>query len=285
MNITHYLSNALDALGVSFTLSLEYLLFAGTIFLVVYVWKKRQYFFLKIQQRFPENRHIKREIIYSFTTVIIFGLVILPVMWASKNRLTLVYYPIDKYGWPYYFFSIIIMIVLHDAYYYWTHRLLHWKKIFRYVHKVHHLSLNPTPFSSYALHPVEALLDVSIIPIICFTIPYHISAVTIFSAYTLIMNVAGHTGYEFFPKGFVTHKWFKWHNTPTHHNMHHRYVKYNFGIYFNFWDRVMKTNHPNYEKAYDQVIEQRLAHKADTPAEVDPMEINVSVAEQEKLLN
>jgi lathosterol oxidase len=77
-------------------------------------------------------------------------------MGLSKHHFTLVYYPANKYGWPYYIISIVLMIALHDTYYYWTHRLLHWKKIFRYVHKVHHLSLNPTPFSAYALHPVEA---------------------------------------------------------------------------------------------------------------------------------
>jgi lathosterol oxidase len=285
MKIFSSISKLFEALGVSFTLSMEYLAFAGTIFLFLYIWRKKKYWYLKIQQRFPDKKHVLREIKYSFFTVIIFGLVILPVMWASKNRLTLVYYPIDKYGYVYYVFSILLMIVLHDTYYYWTHRLLHWKKIFKYVHKTHHLSLNPTPFSAYALHPVEALLDVSIIPLIVFTIPYHISAVTIFSAYTLGMNVAGHTGFEFFPSGFTRHKWFKWHNTPTHHNMHHRYVKYNFSIYFNFWDRVMKTNHPNYDNAFEKVIEQRNMLEHAITDENDPLEINLSLVEQEQLLN
>ena len=279
------LKTLFEALGVSLTLSMEYLLFAGGVFLFLYVWRKRKYWYLKIQQRFPEDKHIFREIKYSFFTVIIFGMVILPVWWASNHNITLVYRPLNKYGYVYYVFSILVMIALHDTYYYWTHRLLHWKKIFKYVHKTHHLSLNPTPFSAYALHPVEALLDVSIIPIIVFTIPYHASALTIFSAYTLMMNVAGHAGYEFFPSGFAGHKWFKWHNTPTHHNMHHRYVKYNFAIYFNFWDRVMKTNHPNYEETFERVIKQRTAAEIVVKTTNDPLEINISEAEQEKVLN
>ena len=67
--------------------------------------------------------------------------------------------------------------------------------------------------------------------------------------------------------------------------MHHRYVKYNFSIYFNFWDRVMKTNHPNYENAFEKVIEQRNTLREATAPENDPLEINVSLAEQEELLN
>jgi lathosterol oxidase len=285
MDMFSSLSKLLQTLGVSLSLSLEYIAFAGTFFMFFYVWKKRKYWYLKIQQKYPDKKHIFREVKYSFFTVIIFGLVIFPVMWASAHRLTLVYYPIDKYGYVYYIFSILLMIALHDTYYYWTHRLLHWKKIFRYVHKTHHLSLNPTPFSAYALHPVEALLDVSIIPIIVFTIPYHISAVTIFSAYTLGMNVLGHLGFEFFPTGFTRHKLFKWHNTPTHHNMHHRYVKYNFSIYFNFWDRVMGTNHPGYDNAFEGVIEQRKETQTLNNNTHDPLKINMPVAEQEKVLN
>jgi lathosterol oxidase len=283
--VLNYLSKILQSLGVSLTLSLEYLAFAGTIFFIFYFWRKRKLWYLKIQQKFPANKDVIREIKFSFTTVIIFGMVILPVWMASNRNMTLVYRPLDKYGYIYYVLSILLMIVLHDTYYYWTHRLLHWKRIFRYVHKSHHLSLNPTPFSAYALHPVEALLDVSIIPLIVFTIPYHASALTIFSAYTLGMNVLGHTGFEFFPSGFTAHKWFKWHNTPTHHNMHHRYVKYNFSIYFNFWDRVMKTNHPGYDQAFEKVIRQRAEYKEAMESAEDPLEINISMAEQQKVLS
>jgi sterol desaturase/sphingolipid hydroxylase (fatty acid hydroxylase superfamily) len=262
MQVFSSIKSLFDTLQVSFFLSLRYLLFAGTLFLIFYVWKKKNYWYLKIQQQFPGKKYVLTEIKYSFFTVIIFGIVIMEVMWASKNRYTLVYYPIDKYGWPYYFFSIILMIVVHDAYFYWTHRLLHWKPLFKWAHKIHHMSHNPTPFSAYAFHPFEALIEISIIPLLVFTIPYHVSAISVFSVYTLLLNVGGHMGFEFFPKGFATNKWFKWHNTATHHNMHHRFIKYNYGLYFNFWDRIMKTNHPKYEETFDEVIEQREKVKA-----------------------
>jgi sterol desaturase/sphingolipid hydroxylase (fatty acid hydroxylase superfamily) len=251
------LSELLKTLEVSLYLSLRFLLLAGSIFIFFYIWKKRNYWYLKIQKKFPSNKHVLHEIKYSFYTVIIFGIVIIQVMWASKHRYTLVYYPMDKYGYPYYFFSILLMIFVHDTYFYWTHRLLHWKLLFRYVHKTHHLSLNPTPFSAYAFHPVEALVEIGIIPLLVFTIPYHVSVISIFSVYTLVLNVGGHMGFEFFPKGFARHKFFKWHNTATHHNMHHQYVKCNYGLYFNIWDRLMKTNHPQYENHFDRVIESR----------------------------
>jgi len=159
------------------------------------------------------------------------------------------------------------MIVLHDTYFYWTHRLMHWKPLFKLAHKTHHLSTNPTPFAAYAFHPIEALVEVGIIPLIAFTIPHHASAITIFSLYSLLLNVTGHLGYELFPKGFASHKLFKWHNTSTHHNMHHRLVKCNYGLYFNFWDRLMKTNHPHYEQSFNAVIETREQGKINRPTE------------------
>jgi lathosterol oxidase len=257
MHIFSSLGNLFDTFQVSFFLSVRFFLFAGAIFLFFYVWKRRKYWHLKIQQRFPDKKHIYREIRYSFYTVFIFGIVIVQVMWASKNRWTLIYYPIDKFGWPYYFFSILLMIFIHDAYFYWTHRLLHWKPLYKTVHVVHHRSLNPTPFSSYAFHPVEAVVEIGIIPLIVFTIPYHVTALYFFSAYTLLMNIFGHMGYEFFPKGFASNKFWKWHNTATNHNMHHRFIKCNYGLYFNIWDRWMKTNHPKYEEIFEEVVAQR----------------------------
>jgi len=251
------LANTLESLKVIFNLVSRYLLFTGSFYLFFYVWKNRKYWYSKIQQRYPEKKHIIHEIKYSFFTMMIFGGIILLVIWAGRHGLTMAYEPVDKYGYAYYFFSIGLMIVVHDAYFYWTHRLLHWKPLFKLAHKTHHLSVNPTPFAAYAFHPVEAVIEIGIIPLIAFTIPHHTSAITIFSLYSLLLNVTGHLGYELFPKGFASHKLFKWHNTSTHHNMHHRLVKCNYGLYFNFWDRVMGTNHPDYEKSFDEVVEKR----------------------------
>eukprot|EP01037_Dinobryon_pediforme_P018424 gene18424-18698_t len=253
-----------------FNISIRYLLFTGIFYLFFYVWKNKRFWNAKIQQRFPENKHILNEIKYSFVTILIFGAVILSVIWAGKQGLTQVYQPIDKFGYGYYFFSILLMIFLHDTYFYWTHRLMHWKPLFKVVHKTHHLSVNPTPFAAYAFHPLEALVEVGIIPLIAFTIPHHASAITIFSLFSLLLNVTGHLGYELFPKGFASHWLFKWHNTSTHHNMHHRLTKCNYGLYFNFWDTLMKTNHPAYIENFNAVVEKRIQGRLNQVADEPP---------------
>ncbi len=246
-----------------------YLLFAGPFYLFFYTRNKKKYWHAKIQQRYAENKHTIRDIKYSISTILIFGTVIIFLIWAIKHSYTLVYNPIGKYGYSWYFLSILLTIVIHDTYFYWTHRFLHWKPLFKWSHKTHHLSHNPTPFSAYAFHPVEAFVNVGIAPLIAFTIPCHGSAIVIFFFYSTVLNVLGHIGYEFFPKGFATHKIFKWHNTSTHHNMHHKFVRYNYGLYFNFWDKAMKTNHAKYEEYFEGVVTQREPAKVTYEAPVE----------------
>jgi sterol desaturase/sphingolipid hydroxylase (fatty acid hydroxylase superfamily) len=251
------LSKAGEIARVLFSVVSRYFIFAGIFYFVFYVWKNRKFWYAKIQQRYPENKHILREIGYSLSSMLIFGTIIIFTIIAGQKGYTRVYNNIHQYGYFYFFFSMILMIFLHDTYFYWTHRLMHWKPLFRIAHKTHHLSINPTPFAAYAFHPIEAVIEVGIIPLIAFVIPYHPIALVVFTIYSLLLNVVGHLGFEIFPKGFANHRLFKWHNTSTHHNMHHRLTKCNYGLYFNIWDRLMKTNHPEYEKSFDDVIEKR----------------------------
>jgi lathosterol oxidase len=240
-----------------FNLMYRYLIFTGLFYLVFYLLPNKTFLSAKIQQRYPLKKSVFIEIKNSFISMLIFGVVIFFTIWAGKKGWTLAYTPMSLHGKPYFFISILLMIILHDTYFYWTHRLLHWKPLFKAVHKTHHLSINPTPFAAYAFHPVEAVIEVGIIPLVAFKIPPFGPSIAIFSVYSLLLNVIGHLGFEIFPKGFATHKLFKWHNTSTHHNMHHRLVKYNFGLYFNFWDRIMGTNHPLYEESFNAVVETR----------------------------
>ncbi|PJJ83621.1 sterol desaturase family protein [Mucilaginibacter auburnensis] len=289
MQILDSITKWIVTLAPPLLLTLHFMVIAGGLYGVFYVWKKGKLFYLKIQQRFPNKKDVAREIRYSIYTSLIFSIVIVAVMWLSANDYTLIYRPIDKYGYGYFVFSVLLMIVIHDAYFYWTHRLLHWKPLYKHVHVVHHRSLNPTPFSAYAFHPVEALVEVGIVPVIVFTVPYHYMALTIFSGYALIMNIMGHMGYEFFPKSFAHNKAANWHNSATHHNMHHKYVKYNFGLYFNLWDKWMKTNHPKYEEHFEKVVNQRDAAKVEPQDNIVASEnapvIPAAVAARVKIMN
>jgi len=147
---------------------------------------------------------------------------------------------------------MVWMLILHDTYFYWMHRFMHLKPVYRHVHLVHHRSTNPSPWTAYAFHPLEAVLEASIILVIAFTLPVHILAVILFFIFQIAYNVYGHLGFEIYPKGF--HKtWFgRWVNTSVSHNQHHSRFSGNYGLYFLFWDRVMGTLRTDYDAVYEQ---------------------------------
>ncbi|HLP52367.1 MAG TPA: sterol desaturase family protein [Chitinophagales bacterium] len=234
-------------------LSLRYVAFAGVLFLIFYVWKKRHFFALKIQQKYPDKEHILREMGYSFLSIAVFAAVGTTLFILRKNGYTKMYLNFSDHSVAYFIFSVIAFILLHDTYFYFTHRFMHWKPIYPYVHKVHHLSTNPTPWAAFSFHPLEALVEVGIVPIMMFLIPLHPFAVLAWVLYQTGMNVLGHLGFEIFPKGFTTGTFTKFSNTSTHHNMHHKHVVCNYGLYFNFWDRWMGTNHAKYHEQFEAV--------------------------------
>jgi sterol desaturase/sphingolipid hydroxylase (fatty acid hydroxylase superfamily) len=100
------------------------------------------------QQKFPKLTEVQQEIMHSLTTAAIFASMSFGVYFLRKMGFGSLYFEISDYGWAYYFFTIVFVILLHDTYFYWTHRLMHHPKLFKIFHKVHHQSHNPTPFSS-----------------------------------------------------------------------------------------------------------------------------------------
>jgi sterol desaturase/sphingolipid hydroxylase (fatty acid hydroxylase superfamily) len=73
---------------------------------------------------------------------------------------------VEEYGWGYFFISVAVMLVLHDAYFYWTHRAMHRPRLFKVFHRVHHLSTNPSQWAAFAFHPLEAVVEAGILVII-----------------------------------------------------------------------------------------------------------------------
>jgi lathosterol oxidase len=253
-NIGYQFGPGLAWLLTSVFIFLRYAIPASLVFLLIYKWKRKAWFARKIQQKFPETAQLRHEIAYSALTSFIFGGMAIGIFILRKLGCGELYFEIEEYGWGYYIFTVFFMIVAHDTYFYWVHRLMHHPKLFRYFHLVHHQSTNPTPYTSFSFHPLESVLEFAIIPILTLVIPVHASAFFLFTLWSIFFNVLGHTGYEISPSGFTRHRFFKWLNTPTHHNMHHRYSHYNYSLYFNFWDRVMGTNHPEYDRQFEEVV-------------------------------
>ena len=232
----------------------RYLLFAGLAFILAYIIFRKQISIKKIQQPYPKSIDYIREIGFSLTTIAIFSLIPLLFIRNPAIRIHTNYYTdINQHGLFYFIIAFPIMLILHDTYFYWAHRLMHHKALFRIFHLVHHKSVNPSPWAAYAFHPLEAIVEGGIVILFLFTIPIHTYHLPFFFLFMIIYNVYGHMGWELYPKGFNRHWLGRWVNTAVNHNQHHQYFKGNYGLYFLFWDRIMGTIREDYDQQYDEV--------------------------------
>lgn len=143
------------------------------------------------------------------------------------------------------------LVVAHDAYFYWMHRGLHTRAMFRRAHLEHHLSRTPTPWAAYSFAPIEGVFEAAFIPLTLFLVPIHGLVLLAFVLHQIVRNVIGHMGHELAWPGFTRSRWAGWLTTTTHHDLHHSQGSYNFGLYFTWWDRAMGTEHPRYHDAFE----------------------------------
>ncbi|HRG79241.1 MAG TPA: sterol desaturase family protein [Cyclobacteriaceae bacterium] len=231
----------------------RYLIIAFIAFLIFYIIKKQAWTYRKIQSRFPIARDYTREIFYSIITSLIFALIGYGLFRTPIRPYTQLYTQLEEYGVMYFFVSVGIMILAHDTYFYWTHRLMHHPTVFPIFHKIHHLSTNPSPWAAFAFHPLEAIIEAGIIVVIAFIMPVHPLALALFLLIMMMYNVYGHLGYELYPKGFAKTRLGRWLNTSVNHNQHHQFFKGNYGLYFLWWDRWMGTIRPDYDHTFEEV--------------------------------
>jgi sterol desaturase/sphingolipid hydroxylase (fatty acid hydroxylase superfamily) len=231
-----------------------YLLLAGLAWIMLHRLLSRTFSRRRINPEIPTRKQISREVLCSLRSLVIFGLMGGLVAYSAVSGWTWMYWRVERYGWTWLVLSIGAMILIHDTYFYWTHRLMHHPRLFRLFHRTHHLSDSPTPWAAYAFSPLEAAVQAGIAPVIVFTIPVHPLCFSIFMIWQISFNVLGHCGYELFPSWFLRTGLGRILNTPTHHAMHHETFRANFGLYFNIWDRLMGTNHAQYDQRFEDVV-------------------------------
>ena len=190
MNWTHYFKDV-------WLVGSRYMVIASLAFLIAYVLLRKTIAGKKIQQKFPRIMDYGREIGFSVLTIFVMAFIPAMVLGTpSIAKYTKFYYDINQHSRLWFFLAFPIMAFMHDTYFYWTHRIMHLKLFFPTFHKIHHLSTNPTPWAAFSFHPLEAIVEAGILPVIVFLIPVHPAAIFIFLFFMTLMNVLGHLGYE-----------------------------------------------------------------------------------------
>ncbi|WP_109698991.1 sterol desaturase family protein [Chitinophaga deserti] len=240
---------------------IRYFVLAGIPFLLFYILLRSSTTKYKIQNRTATKKDFFREIMHSGSSSLVFAIISVIVLFTPLKSYTLLYTDFNAFPLWWVPVSLVLSLVIHDTYFYWMHRTLHHKKLFRFTHKVHHQSVNPSPWTSYSFHILEAIAEGGILVVLAFTLPMHADVLIMFTVVSLIINVYGHLGYEIMPKGLRNSFIFEIINTSVYHNLHHSKFKGNYSLYFRWWDKLMKTENPDYVKVYDRIQEQRFGSK------------------------
>lgn len=243
---------------------IAYILFAIPFFILFWVIGKRHFKSIRIQEmQKATNQHFRHDVLYSISSFFVFAVMDIILLQLNSKGYTLIYSEIDQYGWAWAVFSFILLFLIGDTYFYWSHRIMHQPNLYKFFHRVHHESTDPSPLTAFAFHPSEAILENLMMILLPFIIPLHLGVILTFQLIDMLNNVLGHLGYEVYPSGWVRWPVLKHKTTSTHHNMHHQLFNWNYALYFTWWDKWMKTEFSDYEARHAEIFERKHINKSE----------------------
>jgi len=132
----------------------------------------------------------------------------------------------------------LVFPVWHEFHFYGIHRLIHVPVLYRHIHSVHHNSINPSPWSSLSMHPVEHLLYWSD-SLIHLLLPSHPLLFLYGLQVTGVGAVVGHVGFDRIEVGARG-------TIETHcyaHYLHHKHFEVNYADGTTALDKLFGTWH------------------------------------------
>ena len=221
----------------------------------------------KIQKRTATAADVRREFLQSVRSSFVYIGVTVAIVWAiNMGYLERVG---ESFGWPTDLALLAVMIVVHDAYFYWAHRAMHLPFLYKRFHLAHHRSVTPTPFAAYSFSVGEAVVMGLFVALWQFFVSSPGLVLLAFLSFQIIRNAMGHAGFELHPRWWLSTPLTRWINTTTHHDLHHSGgFNHNYGLYFTYWDRLMGTEHPDYAATF---------HRVTAPAETATVKPNAAI--------
>jgi len=137
--------------------------------------------------------------------------------------------------------DFMILFFAMDLLMYLFHFIIHKTVLYKWIHSLHHESVNPKPIDLFILHPVETFCFGALWLLVLVAHAFNAYAIVLYLAINVVFGLAGHLGVEIIPDAARKRGIWKYVGTSTFHHDHHRDVEHNFGFYTNLWDRVMGT--------------------------------------------
>jgi sterol desaturase/sphingolipid hydroxylase (fatty acid hydroxylase superfamily) len=124
---------------------------------------------------------------------------------------------------PVWFVALFLLIPFYrETHFYFTHRFIHWKPLYKTIHYIHHLNINIGPWSGLAMHPLEHVIYFSV-PLLFFLVPANPWHIFFLTSQLATGPASGHLGFQgpFWKGKVVLGDYF--------HYLHHKHFTCNFG--------------------------------------------------------
>ncbi|EPE07234.1 c-5 sterol desaturase [Ophiostoma piceae UAMH 11346] len=203
--------------------------------LTYFMFSSLSYFFIFDKETMKHPKYLKNqvwlEIKQASSAMPVMALLTAPFFLAEVRDYCKMYeHTRDGPGRWYDIAQIPLFLFFTDMFVYFIHRGLHHPRIYKHLHKPHHKWIMPTPFASYAFHPVDGWMQ---------SLPYHFFpmffplqkwAYLFLFVFINFWTIMIHDG-EYVSNNPVV-------NGAACHSIHHLAFNYNYGQYFTLWDRL-----------------------------------------------
>ena len=143
-------------------------------------------------------------------------------------------------------------MLVEDFVFHMSHRFLHWRHIYPYIHKLHHEHKVTIAIAVNYAHPLEFIFG-NLLPAAVGTIilgkHMHITTVWAWYVFRTLESIEGHSGYDFTWSIF---RMLPFGSDYGYHIYHHYHNLGNFSSFFTLWDTVLGSN-----KAYYEFLEEQ----------------------------
>lgn len=260
MNISTFFENVTAMYGENL---LWYAGFAFPFFIIFWIVGKKYFKKIRIQETERANiNHFKHDLGFSASTFLVFAIMDVFLLYSESKGYTKLYFDISDYGYVWLGVSFFLVLFIDDMFFYWSHRAMHLPRFYKFFHKVHHESTDPSPLTAFAFHPSEAIIENMMHFVLPFLLPLHFGTIIAWQIFSMLNNVLGHLGYEIYPKIWVKLPILQFKTASTHHNMHHQLFNGNYALYFTWWDKWMGTEFKDYESRHEQIFERKHIKKS-----------------------
>jgi lathosterol oxidase len=154
--------------------------------------------------------------------------------YIARGGWSTLYFDARAYGLWYLPVSAVLVFFAIDAGLYYSHRALHGKTLFRWIHRWHHRYTAPVIWTTTAVHPLEFLTFETFLVLPAFLIPCHVGVYVAVIAYTYLIGMIDHSGVRLGWK-------LPLHANNQFHDDHHVFFHCNYAHHTMIFDRLHGT--------------------------------------------